>query len=83
LSACSVPPAMGAHDGSYLLIEAGGGISPPGARTTSGPLKPTTTQGTASSPSASWAGCPSLSPLAKPVAMVVPHTGYRPAVRAG
>src|SRR6187549_154195 len=35
---------------------------------TSAPLKPTTRQGTASSPRSSWAGCPSLSALPNPVA---------------
>src|SRR4051794_16788213 len=42
---------------------------PRGARTTSAPVKPTTRQGTASSPRSSWAGCPSLSALANPVAI--------------
>ena len=48
------------------------GIAPPGASTTSAPEKPTTRQGTASSPRSSWAGCPSLSALANPVAILFP-----------
>src|SRR3954454_23904356 len=43
---------------------------------TSAPSKPTTRQGSASSHRSIWAGCPSLSALANPVAIFCIPSGY-------